>query len=99
MAEAMTCYASPSDTAEVYWAKRFKKLVDEMGLKEGLSVRYIPTHAKGDIKHPDCEDGVVSSIVERWDGGTVFVRYYSGERLKDTPQATEIGMLRVLNES
>lgn len=40
-------------------------------LKPGQRVRYIPGHAYGDISHPDCEDGKISSI------GTiaVFVKF------------------------
>lgn len=35
-------------------------------------VRYVPSHAHGDKNHPDCEDGLVSSI-----GGTnVFVKFH-----------------------
>jgi hypothetical protein len=28
---------------------------------EGETVLYVPRHAQGDITHPDCEHGVVSS--------------------------------------
>ena len=34
-------------------------------------VIYIPTHAKGDRKHADCEHGAVSSF----NGTTVFVKF------------------------
>lgn len=40
--------------------------------KQGDKVRYIPGHAHGNVNHPDCEDGVVSSINEE----NVFVRYF-----------------------
>ena len=40
-------------------------------LKKGMKVRYIPTHAKEDKNHPDCEDGVVSSVGRV----NVFVKY------------------------
>ena len=39
--------------------------------KKGERVRYIPHHAHGDIKHKDCENGVVSSTNNSW----VFVKY------------------------
>lgn len=39
--------------------------------KKGMKVRYVPTHANGDIKHQDCENGVVSSVNDR----VVFVKY------------------------
>ena len=96
MAEAITCYASPSESAEVRWARRFKRLVEEKGIVEGVGVRYIPNHAKGDREHPDCEDGMVSSIVERWDGGTVFVRYYRRGALQSTAQGTDPELLEVI---
>ena len=37
----------------------------------GVPVRYIPGHAHGDLAHPDCEDGRVSSTNEVF----VFVRF------------------------
>jgi hypothetical protein len=39
--------------------------------KKGMKVRYIPTHANGDTKHKDCENGVVSSVNDKY----VFVKY------------------------
>ncbi len=39
--------------------------------KPGMNVRYIPTHAGKDITHPDCENGIVSSVNEF----CVFVKY------------------------
>lgn len=39
--------------------------------KKGDRVRYIPTHASNDSSHKDCEDGVVSSINDKF----VFVKY------------------------
>lgn len=37
----------------------------------GTLVRYVPLHAHGDADHPDCEDGVVTSVR----GAVVFVRF------------------------
>jgi len=37
----------------------------------GDKVRYIPFHAYGDVKHKDCENGVVSSVNSHF----VFVKY------------------------
>ncbi len=37
----------------------------------GQHVRYVPYHAHGDLNHPDCENGVVSSISDKY----VFVRF------------------------
>lgn len=39
--------------------------------KHGDRVRYIPNRAAGDIRHADCQDGVVSSTNEKF----VFVKY------------------------
>ncbi len=40
--------------------------------QRGDRVRYVPSHAHGDPKHPDVEYGIVSSCNEH----AVFVRYY-----------------------
>lgn len=40
----------------------------------GRSVIYVPLHAKGDLSHPDCEYGTITSFNER----VVFVRYGVG---------------------
>ncbi len=42
--------------------------------KKGDLVRYIPHHAKGDSGHKDCQNGVVSSINDKF----VFVKYDNG---------------------
>ena len=39
--------------------------------KKGMKVRYVPKHAHGDTKHKHCENGVVSSVNDRW----VFIKY------------------------
>ncbi len=39
--------------------------------KKGQRVRYIPTHAEGDETHPDCQNGIVSSVNDKF----VFVKY------------------------
>jgi hypothetical protein len=51
---------------------------------EGETVLYVPRHAQGDITHPDCEHGVVSSQ----NGESVFVRYYRNGMLQPGSQAT-----------
>lgn len=50
----------------------------------GDKVRYVPNHAHGNVNHPDCEDGIVSSTNDV----NVFVRYYYHAVLKDTAQST-----------
>jgi len=42
-------------------------------MKRGTQIAYIPTHAGGDINHPDVQFGFVTS--ER--GDTVFCRFWS----------------------
>ena len=41
--------------------------------KPGDRVVYVPMHADGDRRHPDCEHGKVSSVSER--SGIVFVKF------------------------
>ena len=45
--------------------------MEEVIFARGDRVRYVPHHAYGDIGHPDCEFGTVSSVN---DSG-VFVRF------------------------
>lgn len=40
--------------------------------KRDDKVLYVPTHADGDVNHPDCQRGIVSSQ----NGVCVFVKYY-----------------------
>ena len=37
----------------------------------GDKVRYVPNHAHGDIRHKDCEIGVVTSLNDKY----IFVKY------------------------
>ena len=46
----------------------------------GARVRYVPMHAHGDLNHPDCEIGIVTS----WNDEFVFVRYRGNEHSKAT---------------
>ena len=50
----------------------------------GGSVRYVPTHAEGNVLHEDCENGIVSSVTSKY----VFVRYIRNGILQVTPSAT-----------
>jgi hypothetical protein len=43
--------------------------------KMGTRVVYVPYHAHGDVKHKDCEHGIVTSINE--ETKTIFVRFGS----------------------
>jgi len=40
----------------------------------GTQIAYIPTHAEGDIRHPDVEFGFTTSLLR--DDGTIFCRYW-----------------------
>lgn len=40
-------------------------------LKSGMRVAYMPTHADGDLMHPDVEHGTVSSVNSKY----AFVRF------------------------
>jgi len=42
-------------------------------IKIGMKVTYVPGHARGDKKHPDCEKGVVTGIGNKFD--IIFIRY------------------------
>jgi len=42
-------------------------------LERGDQVIYVPDHAKGDVTHPDCEKGFVTTD----QGEDAFVRYFS----------------------
>lgn len=44
---------------------------NEIIIEPGDRVIYVPTHANGDINHPDCEYGIVSS----WNNRGIFVKY------------------------
>ena len=46
---------------------------------KGFKVKQVPTHAKGDTDHEDCELGIISS----WNEHVIFVNYGKG-----TNQAT-----------
>ena len=58
-------------------------------IQPGMSVLYVPGHAHGDVKHPDCEHGIVSSKNDV----NVFVRYYKNGMMQHVAQATSPGDL------
>lgn len=47
-------------------------MTEPQEFRVGDLVKYIPNHAHGDPKHPDCETGVVRVIAQH---GTVFVLF------------------------
>lgn len=51
----------------------------------GDRVIYIPTHAEGNINHPDCEYGTISS----WNDTYIFVKYVKNGIPQMTAQATD----------
>jgi len=50
----------------------------------GDRVIYVPTHANGDINHPDCEYGIVKS----WNKKAIFVNYVRNGIPQMTAEAT-----------
>lgn len=50
----------------------------------GDKVKYVPYHAHGNIAHPDCEHGIVTSTNEEF----VFARYYRNGILQHTAEST-----------
>lgn len=65
-----------------------------MTLKRGTQIAYIPTHANGDIEHPDVELGFVTSVRD----DVAFCRYWSKYspdelRTKANSEATPIDMV------
>lgn len=52
--------------------------------RPGDPVVYIPGHAHGNRRHPDCERGIVASE----NGENVFVRYYESGVLADRAKTT-----------
>ncbi len=44
-------------------------------LKKGTQIIYVPTHANGDIHHPDCEAGFVAHETVL-PGNAIFCRYW-----------------------
>ncbi len=63
--------------------------------KEGMNVRYVPTHAEGDINHEDCENGIVHRVTSNY----VFVRYFRHGMLQHTPEATSANDLRITDRT
>jgi hypothetical protein len=63
--------------------------METLDFKEGDNVMYIPYHANGEMCHPDCEEGIVSSVTEL----TVYVKYYKHGRLSSTAQGTNADQL------
>ena len=52
----------------------------------GTKVIYIPTHAENDVRHKDCERGVISS----WNDTCVFVKYGGSGTAQATSSANLI---------
>ncbi len=52
-------------------------------LRPGIRVRYVPSHAKGNTNHDDCEDGVISTVQS---DDHVFVKYDFPEQKMVTGQ-------------
>jgi hypothetical protein len=50
---------------------------EALKLKPGDQFVYVPSHAQGDLEHPDCEQGFVTSVRKHNVGAIVFGRYWS----------------------
>jgi len=48
-------------------------MIDPKTLKRGDQILYVPTHANGDVSHPDVESGFVTSVSNYG----VFCRFWS----------------------
>jgi len=46
-------------------------------LKRGTQIIYVPMHAKGDLDHPDCEEGFVTSARQVGPFGRAWCRFWS----------------------
>lgn len=69
-------------------------------LKRGTQIIYVPSHAKGDTNHSDCESGFVVSLFE--DGEVAFCRYWSRQvagrlRTKLNNESTRVSNLVICN--
>lgn len=59
--------------------RRFEKQPQPYQFKPGDKVIYVPVYANGDVNHPNCERGVVSSVSDGDNGvQNVWVRYNEG---------------------
>ena len=68
-------------------------------LKRGTQIAYVPTHAKGDLYHPDVQYGFVTSGPGL---DTYFCRYWSKHhekelRTKANSECTPVNCLRVID--
>ncbi len=69
-----------------------------MILTRGTQIIYVPNHAEGDVNHPDCEEGFVTSVK----GDVAFCRYWLMAnpqvlRTKLCSEATPVSNLAVHN--
>lgn len=53
-------------------------------MEPGDRVIYVPSHANGDLNHPDCEYG----IIKTWNDTYIFVNYVKNGIPQMTAQAT-----------
>jgi len=75
---ALSLWQVPDDIEAVV----LKHLADrKTALRPGTQIVYVPGHAEGDAKHPDCEEGFVTSMGTK--GDAAFCRYWSRESPKE----------------
>ena len=65
-------------------------------ISKGTQVAYVPTHARGYLRHPDVEIGFITSL--GGDGDIAFCRYWSKSsldelRTKANSEATPLDLL------
>ena len=54
-------------------------------MNRGTQIIYVPTHANGDVDHPDCEAGFITSTVE----DAAFCRYWNKDGSLRTVSSSE----------
>lgn len=83
---------------EHYISKTTGKIMSQHEIVEGTQILYMPTHAKGNPKHKDVQEGFVTSIAPS--NNSLFCRYWSkyspGElRTKANSELTDIRNIMV----
>lgn len=62
-------------------------------LKRGDQIIYVPPHADGNLTHPDCEQGFVTSTKDNVAFCRYFSKFYSGLRTLANSEYTPTNLL------
>ncbi len=63
-------------------------------MDRGTQIIYIPTHVEGDINHPDCETGFITSMKFAPGGDFAFCRYWNKNGgIKANSEATPLDLI------